>query len=129
MRAICRSDLNQLGASARHNVRHAKSAANFYEFTSGDDRLATVCERVEAEKNSGGVVVDDGRVFRAREVAQEGSDMVVAVATLTLSEVKFERDGAAHSFHRGFDRRLGEHRPPEICMQHRSRQVEHRAQH
>ena len=87
-----------------------------------------LAERVEDEQHGGGVVVDDGRVLGAGQLAEKAAHMIVALAAPAAREIELERDGAAHGRDRGLDRRLGEQRAAEIGVQHGAGQVEDRAQ-
>ena len=116
----------QPGAGARHDVGHAEGAADLDQLAARDDRLASLRERVEHEQHRGGIVVDDGRVLGAGQLAQQAAHVVVALAAAAAVEVEFERDRVAHRGDRGFDRRLRQKRATEIGVQHRAGEVEDR---
>ena len=111
MRAVGRADLDQSGARARHDFRHAKRAANLDELAARHDRLATIRKRVQHEQHGGGIVIDDRRVLRAGQIAEETSDMVVPFAALAGLEIELQRHRILHGRDSGFDRRFGEHCP------------------
>ena len=69
MRAIGRTDFDQSRASARHDFRHAKRAADLDELAARHDHLATARKSVQHEQHCGGIVVDDCRVLRAGQIA------------------------------------------------------------
>ena len=54
--------------------------------------------------------------------------MIVPFAALARLKIELQRDRILHGSDGGFDRRLGEHRAAEICVQDRAGQVEQRAQ-
>jgi hypothetical protein len=45
---------------------------------------------VETQQHGGGVVVDDSRIFRARQVTQQCSHMIVTFATLARLQIEVE---------------------------------------
>ena len=73
MRAVGGADLDQLRAGARHDLRHAEGAADLDQLAARHDRLAALRQRVEHEQHGGGVVVDDGRVLGAGQLAQQAA--------------------------------------------------------
>ena len=85
-------------------------------------------QRVEHEQHRGGVVVDDGRVLGAGQLAQQAAQMIVALAALAAAEIELERDRVAHRRDRGLDRLLGDQRAAEIGVQHGAGEIEHRPQ-
>ncbi len=85
-------------------------------------------QRVEHEQHGGGIVVDDGGVLGAGQLAQQAAHMIVALAALAAAEIEFERDRVAHRRDRGLDRRLGEQRAAEIGVQHGAGEIEDRPQ-
>ena len=126
VRAVGGSDLDQPRAGARHDVGHAEGAADLDQFAARDDRFATLRERVEHEQNRGRVVVDDRRILRPAELAQQAADQDVALAAPAGVEIELERNRLSHRSDRGLDRRVGERRAPEIGVQHDAGQVEYR---
>jgi len=78
--AIGRADLDQPRAGPRHDLRHAERAADFDQFATRDDSLAALRQGVEGEEHRCGVVVDERRVLRAGQSAQQRSHVVVALA-------------------------------------------------
>ena len=128
MGAVGGADLDQPGAGAGHDVGHAEGAADLDQLAARDDRLAPLGQGVEHQQHGGGVVVDDGRVLGAGQLAQQAAQMIVALAALAAVEVELERDRVAHGVDRGLDRRLGQQRAAEIGVQHGAGQVEDRAQ-
>ena len=69
-----------LAPGARHDVGHAERAADLDQLAARDDDLAAARQRVEHEQHRGGVVVDDGRVLGAGQLAQQAAQVVVALA-------------------------------------------------
>ena len=69
MRAVGRAHFDQSRARARHDLRHAKRAANLDELAARHDHLATVRQRIQHEQHRGGIVIDDRRVLRAGQIA------------------------------------------------------------
>ncbi len=128
VRAVGGADLDQPGAGARHDVRHAEGAADLDQLAARDDRLAALGQRVEHEQHGGGIVVDDGGVLGAGQLAEKAAQMIVALAAPAAVEVEFERHGAAHRRDRRLDRCLGEQRAAEIGVQHGAGQIEDRPQ-
>ena len=53
-------------------------------------------QTVQDQKHGGGVVVDDRRIFRTGQLADERTQMVVALAALSAVEIEFKRHGLAH---------------------------------
>ena len=58
-RAVGGADFAQRGVRLRHHVGDAERAADFDQFSAGDDDFAALGQRVQREQNGGGVVVDD----------------------------------------------------------------------
>ena len=112
------------GAGAHHDVGHAESAANLDQLAARHHGLTTLGERVEYEKDGGGIVVDDSCILRAGELAEQAAQVIVALAALAGVNVEFEGDGRPHGGNRGFDRRLGDQRAAEIGVQHRPGEIE-----
>ncbi len=75
-------DFDHLRAGPRHDIRHPEGAADFDQFTARHDGLAVLRQRVEAKQHRGGIVIDDGRILRAGELAQQRSHVIVALAAL-----------------------------------------------
>jgi len=67
--AVRGADRNQSCPCPRHDVRHAERAADFDQFAARDNGLAAVRERVERQKDSRRIIIDDSRVFRTRQAA------------------------------------------------------------
>ena len=128
MGAVGRADLDEPGAGARHDLRHAEDAADLDEFAARHDGLAAVGQRIEAQEHGGGIVVDDRRVLGARQRAQQAPDVVVTLPAFAGFQVELERDRIPHGGDGRFDCGLGERRSPEIGVQHRAAQVEQRSQ-
>ena len=125
MRAIRRADLDELGTRAAHDLGHPERAADLDELAARHDRCAALRERVEHEQHGGRVVVHDGRVLGARELAEQIAHVVVALAAPSGREIELERDRLAHRGRGGRDRLLGEPRAAEIRVQHDAREIEH----
>ena len=80
MRPVRRTDLSKLGAGPTHDLGHAEGAADLDKFAARDDRGATLCHRIEHNQHRSSIVVDDGGVLGACQLAQQSSDDVVAIA-------------------------------------------------
>ena len=81
---------------------------------------------LSTEQHRGGIVVDDGRVLGAGQLAEQVAHKVVALAAAAAVEIEFERDRVAHRGDCSLDRRLREQRAAEIGVQHGAGEVEDR---
>lgn len=129
MGTVCGSDLDQPRTGPRHDIRHPERATDLDQLPTGYDCTPAMSGKsVEDEQNGGGVVVDQRCVFRAGQLADQRTQMVVTFATLAAGHIEFERDGAAHCRRRSVNRSLCQHRAPKIRMQHSAGEVEDRTQ-
>ncbi len=128
MRAVGGADLDQFRPGARHDVGNAERAADLDQFAARHDHFAARRERGEHQQHRRRIVVDDGCSLRASELAQQVVDQVVAVAARAAVEIEFEVDWARQRFGYRAHRLLGQHRAPEVGVQHGAGQVENSAQ-
>ena len=117
VRAVGGADLDQLRAGARHDVRHAKRAADLDQLAARHDRLAAFGKRVEHQQHRGGIVVDERGVLRAGQFAEQAAHMIVALAALAADEVELQRDRGPHGADAPPRSRLrrGRARPRLVC--------------
>jgi len=108
MGAVRRADLDELATGARHDVGHAEGTADLDQLAARDDRLAPLGQRVEHDQHRGRIVVDDGRILGAGQLAQETAHVIVALAAVAALELELERHRVAHGRDGGFDRRVGD---------------------
>ena len=128
MGAVGGADLDEPRAGAGHDVGHAEGAADLDQLAARDDGLAPLGQRVERQQHRGGIVVDDGRVLGAGQLAEQAAQMTAsrsprrppARSNSSASALRMAVD-------RGLDRLLGEQRAAEIGVQHGAGQVEDRA--
>ena len=128
VRAVGGSNFPQLASGARHDVGNAKSAADLDQLAAGDGDFLSGRQRVERKVHGGGIVVHDERGFRPGQLRQPALDVVIALSALSTVKVELEVDGACHGAHDRFGGRLRHHGAPEIGVEHRPGQVEHRLQ-
>ena len=80
--------------------------------------------RVQHQQQRGGIVVDDGRGFRAGQCAQHRFDRRVAFAATTLIEIVFERHRIDGCFDTGLRHRATDLRTAEVGVDDRAGHVE-----
>ena len=85
-------------------------------------------EGVEDEQHGGGIVVDDGRVLGAGQLADQAAHVIVALAARRPADVELERHGRTHGIDRGRNRAFRQDGTAEVGVQHRAGEVEHAAQ-
>jgi hypothetical protein len=64
MGAVSAADFFQDRAAFSHDLRYSKSAADFDQFTAGNDYFLALCEGIQPEENRRGIVVHNGSGFR-----------------------------------------------------------------
>src|SRR5579883_2384626 len=92
MRAIGRADLDQRRPGTLHDFRQPKRTADFNKLSAGNHGLAVQRKRVQYQQHGSGIVVDDGGILRAGEFAEQSANVLIALATLSMIQVIFERD-------------------------------------
>ena len=128
VRAVGGAHFHQLCAGAGHHVGNAKGAANLHQFAARNDHLPARRQAAQHQQHGGGVVVDHGGGFGAGQFAQQRFHQVVAVAAPAGGQVVFQVHRRGHGLHHrcnGFGRQQG---APQVGVQHRAGEVEHRAQ-
>jgi serine/threonine protein kinase len=113
-------------AALAEHVGQPEGAADLDQLAARHHHLAALGQGVERQQHRGGVVVDHGRVGGAGEGAQVRRDVDVALAAAAGRRIVFERARAGRHLLDGRDRRLGEHRAPEVGVQHHPAGVDHR---
>jgi hypothetical protein len=127
MSAIGGADLAKPAAGARHDLRHAERAADLDEFATRHRYLAAQGERVEHQQHGGRIVVDDGRLLGAGQLAQPMPHVAVALAASAGVQVVLQVRRAGHHLARDVDSLSRQRGAAEISMQHRAGEIEHRA--
>ena len=89
-RAIRRAYFVKDGATFGHDLGDAEAVADFDKLTARDDDFGGFRERVEDEKDGGGVVVDDDGGFGADEIGEEAGGVDIALSALAGGDVVFE---------------------------------------
>ena len=79
-RAVGGAHFAEDGAALVHDVGNTEAIADFDEFAAGDDDFGIFRERVEDEKDRGGVVIDDDGGFGGGGEGEELRDVSVALA-------------------------------------------------
>ena len=125
MGAVGGADLAQDGAGAGHDVGDAEGTADLDQLAAGDRDLLAQGQRIQHQQHGGGVVVDHGSGLGAGEVAEQGGDMVVALAAAAGGEVEFQRGGGAERRGGGLGGFWRQRGAAEIGVQHRAGEVEH----
>ena len=85
MRAIGRADFDEPGSGARHDLGHAKGAADLDQLAARNHGLAAMGERIERQQHGSSIVVDDGGVLGARQFAEQAAQVVIALAAPSVS--------------------------------------------
>src|SRR4029077_18866992 len=88
--AICGPNLDELGTAARHDVRNAKAATDLDQLSPRDQNFLPLRNCVEGEHHRRRAVVDDERVLRARQLAQQTHTVRIARSTLSCLDVVLE---------------------------------------
>ena len=127
VRAVCRSDLDELRSRRRHNVGHAERAADLDQLTARDDGFAVAAESAEHKQDGGGIVVDDADVIGAGDVAQQPAHDVVALTSLSAFEFKFQRRRKAQRIDDAIHRLSGQQAAAKIGMNDSAAEIEHAA--
>ena len=136
MRAVGGADLDQLGAGATHDVRHAEGSADLDQFSARDNGLLALDQGIERQQHGGGVVVDDGGgeilrflTHRGRhDLGEQRLDQRIAVAATAVCDVVLERAGRGGGDGHRFHRFRCQQRAAEVGVQHGTGEVEDRAQ-
>src|SRR5690348_9664813 len=101
-RAIGGANFPKLRAGLRHDLRHAKRAADFHQFAARDDYLAAFGECVQCKQNRRRTVVyydrcelgfaglSFCRAIGSKQTLEESLHMDIAFAALSRVEVKFQ---------------------------------------
>ena len=79
-----------------------------------------MCERVDSEHQSCGVIVDGQSIFGPGQRSQTLSDMVITLSPATCRQIKLQRDRALGRGHDRFLGRGGKKRSTEIGVQNDS---------
>ena len=82
--------LDQTRATGGHHIGDTKTPANLDEFPARDDRFASTGKGIEDQKDRGGVVVDDQRIFGTEQIAQGSGGVDIPIAPPTRLEIVFE---------------------------------------
>ena len=117
VRPVCGADLDQPRSASGHDIRDPETPANFDQFAARDYRLAAVGACVERKDQGGSAIVDDQRVFSARQLAQESSAVHVPGSPRARLQVVLEVGRAAGRVQHRVDRALGERCAAEVGVQ------------
>ncbi len=127
VRPVRGSHFPEDGAAFFHDLGNAELSADLDELAPGNHRLPSFRQRVQDEKNGGGVVVHHEGVLRPREGAQKGADVVVPETPLPLSQIVFQVRISLGRLHEPGQGLPGEGRSPQVRVQDDSRGVHHHA--
>ena len=100
VRAIRRSDLDELCTGTPQDIRDAEPAADLDELATRDDDLLARRQSREREQDGGRVVVHDHGVLGTREISEHASGVAVTLAALADCEVVFDADRSRRIGHR-----------------------------
>jgi hypothetical protein len=106
-------------------IWHAELAADFDQLTARYEHLLTLRQRVQQQKDGGGIIVHDRRFLCAGDLHEEGFQVPVPISAPALGEVELQIHRTAGRVRDRFDRLLRQQRAAEIGMQDRARKVEH----
>ena len=128
MGAVGGTDFDEADSGALHDVGNAEGPADLHQLAARDYHLAPLGERIERQEHRRGVVVDHGGRLSPGELAHEFFHERIAVAPASALEVELQGGWSRHRLHHGAHRLVGEQRPAEVGVQHRSREIEDGAQ-
>ena len=94
------------------------------QFTAGRRNLLAVGDTIENQQHRCGIVVHDRCRLGARQAAQLRLKMIVALAALSASEIKFKIGGLSSGLRDRFDRDIRKTGATKVRMQHRPGQIE-----
>jgi hypothetical protein len=112
--AVGGADLDERAARLAHHVGDAETAADLHQLAAGDDDLFPRGERAQREHRGRRAVVDDERVLRARESAEQLDDVRKPTPPLPFIEVELEVAVPTRDRGDPLDRPLRERRTAQV---------------
>src|SRR4030095_11292240 len=85
--AIGCADFAQDRAALLHHIGYSKAAADLNQLTARDDYLSALCQGVQHQQDSGGVVIRDHSGFGSGEPRQQPLTVGFAVTPLAAFQV------------------------------------------
>ena len=123
-RAVGGPDLDERRPGAGEHVRDAEAVADLDQLPARDDHLAALRQGGERQQDRRGVVVDHERGLGARQLAEDGGDVVLArpprAGLGVVLEIGVARANLAHPL----ERRLRQRGAPQVRVHDHARRVE-----
>jgi hypothetical protein len=126
--AVGGAHLHQATAGAGHDVGDAEGTADLDQLAAGNDDLLAPGQRVESQEYRRRIVVDHGCGFGSGQLAQQIFHVHIAVAAPAAVQVEFQVGGLGQHVHHRLHRLGRKQGTPQIGVQHRAGEIEHRAQ-
>lgn len=123
-RAVGGAHLLQAGEPAADDVRDPERAPDLDQLAPRHDHFLVRGQRVEAEQDRGGVVVDHDPVLRSGHRPDQARQVRVARAALAALQVKLQVEIAGR-LGQGRDRGLAQRRAAEVGVQDHAGGVDH----
>ncbi len=82
------------------------------------------CQGIKGDQNCSGIVVDHRGIVGTGELAEQLSEVIIALAAFATLEIELQRHRGAHGRDSGFDGSFGKDRTAEVGVQDGASQVE-----
>ena len=128
MGAVGGADFMQDTTRLAHHIGNTECTADLHQLAAREHHFFTAGGGRQHQQHRRSVIVDDAGIFRAGYAAQQLRQRPIAVAAPGIIQAVLQRDRRTHRLCNCVNRRFCLNCAPQVGMQHRAGEIEHRAQ-